>query len=102
MSHNSIKKRSVQDLFSECLRIESALLVSDKCEDEDSGRSWLDLVRAKFSEANSAPLRHLELKVEDKCERQLIQACFRSEWQKSFIKNLYYSKNVFEIRVDYV
>jgi len=79
------------------------MLVTEKFADEqDFGTTWFDIVKAKFNETNSVPLRHIELKVEDKNERNKIKACFRSEWQKSFIKNVYFSKNVFEIRVDYV
>lgn len=101
MSYNSFSKDSIQNLFFECLKIEEARLVNHEYDEEDSFNPWSTIVKIKFSEENSAPLKQLELKVKDQNERSNLKSCFKSEWQKNFVKVCYKSQNILELKVEY-
>ena len=99
LSYNSFSIDSITNLFNDCLKIEKAMLVNENNEIEDS--SWSDVIRNKFTESSSVPLKHLELKINDPLARTEIKNCFKNEWQNKFVKILYHSITTFEIRVDY-
>jgi hypothetical protein len=76
----------IRVLFSECTKIEEAFLVVSANEDYESESCWLDIIKTKFEEVNSTPLKQLELRLIDNDNRLGIKRVFQSRWQKNLIK----------------
>ncbi len=100
ISYNSFNNESISNLFNECNKIETALLINENNELQDI--HWSDIIRNKFIETSSVLLKHINLKFNDPIARNKIKNCFINEWQKKFVKILYHSVTTFEIRVDHV
>lgn len=109
LSYNSFDKNSILELFNQCLKIESAqLVVNDQYEanvnvkNASESLCWFDLIKMKLNQVNSVPFKCIELKIDDQLECSRIKSFFKNEYQKTFVNFFYHTKNVFEIRIDYV
>ena len=97
LSYNSFEFFSIECLFTECVKIEEAYLINN----EDSYMNWTELTRMKFEEPNIVPLKHFELKLVDRNEKNNIINFFKSKWQNNFVKTICMPKNIIEIKIDY-